>query len=73
MQNTLMYHVVNVIIYLYTVRTNKNLCNKITKQLLPCENMKFTPKHLREDNPLKKFLQSLDLCEICNILKYIKQ
>ncbi|CAB4419418.1 unnamed protein product [Rhizophagus irregularis] len=58
----------NVCVECNYIRTNKNLCNKIAKQLPPRENMKFTPKHLWEDNPLKKLLQNIDLREIWNIL-----
>ncbi|CAG8857544.1 21004_t:CDS:1, partial [Gigaspora margarita] len=31
-------------------------------------NTKFTPKHYWNDNPLKRYLQNRDLCDIWNIL-----
>jgi hypothetical protein len=51
-----------------TIRYNKILCNKIARPLPLPANVKFTPKHYWEDNPLKFILQNLDLHDMWNVL-----
>ena len=52
----------------YTIRHNQILCNKIARPLPLPINVKFTPKHFWEDNPLKFLLQNLDLRDMWNTL-----
>ncbi|RIA90531.1 hypothetical protein C1645_823241 [Glomus cerebriforme] len=48
------------------IRYNKILRNKIVRPLPLPSNIKFTPKHYWEDNPLKRYLQNCDLRDIWN-------
>lgn len=50
------------------IRYNKILRNKIVRPLPLPSNIKFTPKHYWEDNPLKRYLQNCDLRDIWNTL-----
>ncbi|EXX71932.1 hypothetical protein RirG_074070 [Rhizophagus irregularis DAOM 197198w] len=50
------------------IRYNQALCNKIARPLPLSSNIKFTPKHYWEDNPLKRCLKNCDLRDIWNIL-----
>src|SRR5437870_12993262 len=50
------------------IRYNKLLSNKVTRPLPLPTNVKFTPKHYWENNPLNYLLQNLDLRDIWNIL-----
>ena len=52
------------------IKYNKILCNRIAKPLPSSENIKFTPKHYWDDNPLKRYLQNIDLRDIWNVLNY---
>ena len=51
-----------------SIRHNQILCNKIARPLPLPANVKFTPKHYWEDNPLKCCLQNVDLREMWNTL-----
>ena len=50
------------------IRYNKALCKRIARPLPLPSNIKFTPKYYWEDNPLKRYLQNCDLCDIWNLL-----
>ncbi len=50
------------------IRYNKILCNKIARPLPLPSNIKFTPKHYWDENPLKRCLQNCDLRDIWNLL-----
>ncbi|CAB4402243.1 unnamed protein product [Rhizophagus irregularis] len=52
----------------YIIQYNKILCNKIAHPLPLPSNIKFTPKHYWEENPLKRCLQNCDLRDIWNLL-----
>ncbi|GET63656.1 hypothetical protein GLOIN_2v1427013 [Rhizophagus irregularis DAOM 181602=DAOM 197198] len=58
----------NVCAECFAIRYNQILCNKIVRPSPLPINVKFTPKHYWEDNPLKYFLQNLDLRDMWNVL-----
>ncbi|RGB31607.1 hypothetical protein C1646_763854 [Rhizophagus diaphanus] len=58
----------NVCFECSSIRHNQILYNKISHPLPLATNVKFTPKHYWEDNPLKCYLQNLDLRDMWNIL-----
>ncbi|POG69476.1 hypothetical protein GLOIN_2v1427013, partial [Rhizophagus irregularis DAOM 181602=DAOM 197198] len=52
----------------FAIRYNQILCNKIVRPSPLPINVKFTPKHYWKDNPIKYFLQNLDLRDMWNVL-----
>ncbi|RIB24868.1 hypothetical protein C2G38_1957281, partial [Gigaspora rosea] len=50
------------------IRSDKNLCNRLSQKMPSLENIKFTPKFYWKNSPLKNHFQNCNLRDVWNLL-----